>query len=206
LKTSSVCYISLNRYLARATVVKEWENWESGLDGECIAEQTFAKYLGLLQLTAVRLGATPESCLELEVNNAECRDHGLLKVGLYADSVCKNQVVMYLPWVHLSTLLIVLITVSVITSILSMVIGFPFETRDCFRETNPMPVVLAVSKEEKGEPVCCVCCDRPPDHMFIKCGHLGFCKECCQQLVGKCPFCSTPGPCSKVFHVASKPE
>jgi len=204
-KGPGVCHITLYRYPAEGMVIKEWEKWVSGLEGECVAEQTFSEYVDLLQITASRLGPTPESCLELEVNNAECRDHGLLKVGLYADSVCKNQVVIYLPWVHLSTLLIILITVSIFTSILSMM-GFPFETSDWFKETNPMPVVVSVSKEKEGEPVCCVCCDRPPDHMFIKCGHLGFCKECCQQLVGKCPFCSTPGPCSKVFHVASKPE
>jgi len=204
LKPGRDCHVTLNRYPTEGVVIKEWQKWVSGPEGECSAEQTFSEYLDLLQVAAARLGATPESCLELEVNNAECRDHGLLKVGLYADSVCKNQVVIYLPWVHLSTLLIILITVSIFTSILSMM-GFPFETSDWFKETNPMPVVVSVSKEKEGEPVCCVCCDRPPDHMFIKCGHLGFCKECCQQLVGKCPFCSTPGPCSKVFKVASRP-
>jgi len=205
LKSGRQCHVSLNRYPSEGVVIKDWQKWVSGPTGRCVVERTFSEYLDLLQLAATHLGATPESCLELEVNNAECRDHGLLKVGLYADSVCKNQVVIYLPWVHLSTLLIILITVCILTSILSMM-GFPFETSDWFKETNPMPVVVSVSKEKEGEPVCCVCCDRPPDHMFIKCGHLGFCKECCEQLVDKCPFCSTPGPCSKVFQVASKPE
>lgn len=201
--TGRVCHITLNRYLTEDNVITAWEKWVSGPEGECLAEEMFSEYLDLVQRTAARLGATPESCLELEVNNAECRDHGLLKFGLYADSVCQNQVVIYLPWVHLSTLLIILMTVCIV---ISMVIGFPFKTNEWFKEKNPMPVVTSVSKEKDGEPVCHVCSDRSPDHMFIKCGHLGFCKECCNKQEGKCPFCNTPGPCSKVFHVASKPE
>jgi len=203
LRSGRVCHITLSWYPENGKVITDWEKWESGPKGECFAEEMFSEYLDLVQRTQARLGATPESCLELEVNNAECRDHGLLKFGLYADSVCKNQVVIYLPWVHLSTLLIMLMTVCIIISIL---IGFPFKINEWFKEKNPMPVVESVWKEKEGEPVCFVCCDRSPDQMFIKCGHLGFCKECCDKEEGKCPFCSTSGPCSKVFHVASKPE
>jgi len=200
-RTGRACHISLSWYPGKGEVITDWEKWESGPKGECFAEEMFSEYLDLIW--HARLGATPESCLELEVNNAECRDHGLLKFGLYADSVCKNHVVIYLPWVHLSTLLIMLMTCCIIIFI---VIGFPFKTNEWFKEKNPMPIVESVSKEKDGEPVCFVCCDRSPDHMFIKCGHLGFCKECCDKQEGKCPFCSTPGSCSKVFHVASKPE
>merc|ERR1719317_232667 len=73
LKTGKVCHIMLHRYPAEAMVIIEWEKWMSGPKGECVAEQMFSEHLDLVQRTAARLGATPESCLELEVNNEECR-------------------------------------------------------------------------------------------------------------------------------------
>ena len=57
------------------------------------------------------------------------------------------------------------------------------------------------SKEEEDTNKCCICMESPREYIYVNCGHLCGCYECCTRIGNNCPICRQEGKFIKVINV-----
>merc|ERR1711879_733407 len=105
-----------------------------------------------------------------------------LRLGIYAFHECHSVIFPEWPlWINIRTAHIICVVWMVLYSVMYLSLAKPTWLANLL-ERRRTPVELA----EEGGKACCVCRVYKPTHIYLNCGHAGFCEKCCGS-IQKCP-------------------